>query len=191
MKKVLIIAVSLLLVFTVGCSFKKGQSTNNPNISSNGTNTVQKQTTPESTLRRSIMEIQRLQSGTLPLTAEQKSKLILILNDIKGQTTISEEYAAAKATEINNVLTAEQKESLTKRQNQQGAQNGQNGGSRQGNGANAQQPSQQDNQTAQQPQTAEQNGQQSTPPNGGQGPQGMQQTSLKDLCEKLVTELNK
>lgn len=137
--------------------------------------------TPEEKLRRKLMNLSRLGRSDTPITKEQQAKLTPILEDIKVKTTIDDTYAAKKTAEIESILSAAQKQALTKTPERSfgGRANSNNAGN-----SNIQPPSM--------PQNSGQNGtgqsQQVVPPQGGPmgpqgGPGGM---DLKSLCNKIL-----
>lgn len=184
MKRIGILILCLTLVFSVGCAKKvnKDQAVNNGEQVNAG-----RQLTPESTLRRAMMNISRVQQSDQKLTADQKTKLIAIINHIKAQTTIEKTYSDTKSAEITAVFTDAQKQVLNNRQMPQNGQNSpdsQNGAGRRRNGG---QPPQLDGANQQPPQQMQQpQGQQQ---NQGQQRQFGQQVSLKELCDNILKEL--
>lgn len=195
MKKGLIVILILSLAMVAG-----GCSKNKPTMNAENNNGVPQITqNPQFKLVRTLREIEQLEKRQQPITKEQAQKLIPIVTDIKTQTTVVQEYADAKATEINNILTTEQKILFENRQG--GAGNGQRNNRNEtelnvSTDKNNTNPgpgvAPANNSNAQTPPTNDDKGNRAMngSGNGNQGPpQGMKQTSLKDICDSVLKYL--
>lgn len=174
MKKVLITSLAILLLLTVGCSKNDNmQQTIRNQAISDSWRQGQGEVTPEMTLRRELMQIQRLENSEQPLSKEQKDKLILIINDIKAQAAIEKAYAECKSEEINSILTNEQKELLSTRQMPQNGERRFNGNLPSGEGR--QDTNENSNSV----------GERRFYGNNGAG-----QVNLRDFCDQIIQGLN-
>ena len=177
------ILVVLLLVMSIaaGCgNADKASSASKSTVSATiGQNGGQIMQSPEGKLGRAIMNITRIQRSEKPLTKEQMQKLTTIINDIKAKAAIDETYANQKISEINAILTEQQKQLMS---TGQGTFNGNR------NGGNVQKNSNSNGQQLQQPQNRQENGQRRG--NGGTGNEfNGNGFDIKSLCDRALTTL--